>query len=649
MLDASEVQTATSRFKHDALKKLRHVKQDVHDKDFTEGLLNLGEDEMSTDALVRFIKRKRRELRSEIQNLENNIKDAKNSNKSGAHFHEKILKLETRLEYFDLLEQDRVQREAKVKELLQAADHVVREKEREIESMKESWLEDKYYKFINHLQRMKRSGLAILDRVEKPKMATLKLLPPPPKVVSGSLYATEVKAMLKKRVMERQRDVMLNRRLGWIVGKEEALVDQEFTIDDLIVACVAGNYREVLDILDPRMKVDDDDLAELDKVKPISATQIINQMNHDHMTPLYAAMMMVLRRQVVDEIVDLEELIMTTIQKLQRRVRSLILQKGDWKHPRFDLVIMILLFYGADLNYPRCEYGTDGETMLHVACKMGVADVVEWLLQLGVDCNQLTTRDYRIPLMLAVERNHLPTAMILLRYGAVIAVNHQDRLGNTVMHEAARYASVLLTQVLLISGAYIHKRNLEGKLPTEIAQSLNRIEIMTTMQSYRDGTVEHLVRLQFLQSITPDSASWFIQAMGEDFNLQTQSQTLSVDTSWDTVRGHGKRSEPQLMSTSERRVMKIWKPYLKGAKINPAMAGNNLVNPEDIYSAPKVKPNVNNHDDLDNIEGTVPVSETPSRRNANSGESGKTTNSSDYVTTAPRMRRTVLQLSFAKK
>lgn len=661
MLDASEIQSATSRFKQEALKKLRRVKQDLHEHQFKEQLLQLREDELSTDAMIKFLKRKRQELTTEIHDVEDDMKDAKDNNAPVGHYVERLAKLRTRLQYCDLLEQDRLQREQSVQVMLTVAEEMLRRKESDVEALTESWLERRWYAFLNRVQEMKKSGLAMLESVDKHKAnTTIRLLPPPSK--DRNNYATEVKKLLQRRIRERQRDAWMNRRLGWVVGKEPKLEDQEFTLDDLMVACVAGNYREVLDILDPRMTWDEAvDPADLDEAKPTTATSKINAVNFDTMTPLYATLMVVLKRQIVDEAVDLASWQLSPLQRFQRRVRNVILQKGDWNQPRFDLVIMVLLYYGADLNFARAEYNTDGETILHVACKMGATDVVEWMLQQGVDCNQLTSRDYRLPLMLAVERNHLSVAMILLRYGAVIAVNHQDRLGNTVMHEAARYASLLLTKVLLISGAMTHKRNVEGKLPTEIAQSMNRIEVMTTMQSYRDGSIEHLVRLEFLRQMTPESMTMFLHAMGEDFgaideSTDQQQQSLSIDTSWDTVQGahqhqhhaHHHR-EPKLMTTSEKRVMKIWKPYLKGAKINPLKAGDNFINPADIRAAQRGIPEGEHEDsDLDHIDGAIPVFSDSSKQ-AGGMSSTKTTNTSDYVASAPRVRRTMLQLSFAKK
>lgn len=595
--------TLTMRQKQEASRSLQRLHSDVHSAEVKASLLALTPDEPTTEELVKFLKRKRRELREEILAVE--MKD--DDEKHPARDKERIRQLQLRLRNLDELEEERFQRERQVANLLASADEIVAERAHQIAEIENGPVERWVKSSVDRLSRVRRGIVAILwSAVHRPRPVVPRLLP----VVSRDNYAAEVQRLMKSRCAERRRELFLRKRLGWLLGHEHSHLrkrkkrgdsddDHRNYLDELIIACNTGNYREVLDLLDPhRLRLDDLQQDPLVNV---------NAVNHDQLTPLYATLQMVLRKQVLDEAIDVDDWQLSWLQRMQRRARHLLVRASDYYQPRFDLVISALLHFGADLNYPRAEgYGLDGETLLHVAAKTGALDVLEWLLQQGVDCNQLTSIQRKLPLMCAVERNQLEAAMILLRYGAV--VHHQDAQGNSVMHYAAKYASVVLTQALLICGAPIHQRNAQLKLPAEEAQALNRIEIMTTIQSYRDGREEHQVRMQYLMDNTNGAR--------RDYEpLLTQEPThaaLSVDTMWRSSDGGH-----VLQSESDKRVQRIWRPYLKGNQIKPIASSDSAMN--------------SNSERL------------------GSNKSSSVKSSSDVVMTAPRIRRTVLQLSFAQQ
>ncbi|XP_055375684.1 ankyrin-1 [Condylostylus longicornis] len=110
-------------------------------------------------------------------------------------------------------------------------------------------------------------------------------------------------------------------------------------------------------------------------------------------------------------------------------------------------IVEILLQHKADPN--RKIYNT-GETVLHVAAKMGNVKVVEILLQAGSEINT-TNNKGQTPLMTAISNGNEEVAFYLLTKEAKI--NLQDDQGFTAIYYAAVMNNVRLTSHLLQNGA----------------------------------------------------------------------------------------------------------------------------------------------------------------------------------------------------
>jgi serine/threonine-protein phosphatase 6 regulatory ankyrin repeat subunit A len=89
--------------------------------------------------------------------------------------------------------------------------------------------------------------------------------------------------------------------------------------------------------------------------------------------------------------------------------------------------------------------------MLHLAAASGGLQMMQWLLDAGVDVN-MRTEFGKTPLMFSVESGSVPAMVLLLRSGAMREINVVDRDGNTALHIAARKASVEFAQLLLACG-----------------------------------------------------------------------------------------------------------------------------------------------------------------------------------------------------
>ena len=122
--------------------------------------------------------------------------------------------------------------------------------------------------------------------------------------------------------------------------------------------------------------------------------------------------------------------------------------------------------------------GDDGETPLHDAAYWGYSDMVETLLQQGIDINDNKNRIAYTPLHYAVRMNHPKTVETLLRHGADIESKTKLR-GWTALHIAAclRYNEVV--DVLMKHGADADARDANQQTPQMLAAQTDKELIQT--------------------------------------------------------------------------------------------------------------------------------------------------------------------------
>uniref|UniRef100_A0A8C9RQN6 Ankyrin 3 n=1 Tax=Scleropages formosus TaxID=113540 RepID=A0A8C9RQN6_SCLFO len=183
-------------------------------------------------------------------------------------------------------------------------------------------------------------------------------------------------------------------------------------------------------------------------------------------------------------------------------------------HYKVAKVILLIL-----TSYERWTVTSqDDQTPLHIASRLGKAEIVQQLLQHGASPDAATTSGYT-PLHLAAREGHEDVASVLLDHGALLSVT--TKKGFTPLHVAAKYGKIevanLLLQksappdaagksgltplhvavhydnqkvalLLLNQGASPHASAKNGYTPLHIAAKKNQMDIATTLLEYGADT-----------------------------------------------------------------------------------------------------------------------------------------------------------------
>lgn len=102
-----------------------------------------------------------------------------------------------------------------------------------------------------------------------------------------------------------------------------------------------------------------------------------------------------------------------------------------------------------------------GNGLLHYAVSKGNKDMVEYLLDEGLNPNKLNQFG-NFPLSVAVYKGHTDVVKLLLQRGAQTKVNDYAYGGLTPLHIAASTGNIGMAEVLLNAGADIRKKNSSG-------------------------------------------------------------------------------------------------------------------------------------------------------------------------------------------
>jgi ankyrin repeat protein len=110
-------------------------------------------------------------------------------------------------------------------------------------------------------------------------------------------------------------------------------------------------------------------------------------------------------------------------------------------------------------------------TSLIFAAQSGADSIVLYLINNGIDINTITF-DYELTaLIAAAKNNHLRSAEILIRNGAML--NHRDAYGRTALHYAVLFAFDQMTDMLLYYEAEINNKDNWGYTPLAYAVENN--------------------------------------------------------------------------------------------------------------------------------------------------------------------------------
>jgi uncharacterized protein len=141
-------------------------------------------------------------------------------------------------------------------------------------------------------------------------------------------------------------------------------------------------------------------------------------------------------------------------------------------------VIEQLLETGVDVN----TEDEDGQTPLRCAADAGHTDVTKMLIEHGADVNARGRRGY-IALHRAVEKGHTETARLLLEHGADVNAVTQS-MGFTPLHRAVAGRHVGTARLLLEHGANVDAENNAGMTPLVCALIEGDASMVKVLQDY---------------------------------------------------------------------------------------------------------------------------------------------------------------------
>jgi len=151
----------------------------------------------------------------------------------------------------------------------------------------------------------------------------------------------------------------------------------------------------------------------------------------------------------------------------------LALRKGHWREAK------LLLDNGGENASPN----TKGETPLHIAFSVNTpADIMKLLLASSIDVNAATRTDQNTALHSMVGDRNNPHYRLLLEHRDV-ALNKQNRLGNTPLHNAIDQYNTVAALLLLEKGAMPELKNNDGHAPLQVAALRNMPEVVEYLVS----------------------------------------------------------------------------------------------------------------------------------------------------------------------
>ena len=298
------------------------------------------------------------------------------------------------------------------------------------------------------------------------------------KAREAAMNEAVMEAMFDLRDMQRAAENMLNDRIEWWTGVAMAK-KITWELDDLFNVCRIGNYNTVMDILE------DSDITP-------------NDTNVEGISPFLMVLNMILNNEAAensDQDVDQD---FTMWQRMKTFMYRYFRKKVVGA--KLDMVLKILLYKKGNVNFIKQEKDGDGFAALHNAATLGSVGFITWLISKNANPT-LCSLYGKTPLMCAAAGDKIDAVMLLLKKGAMMSINVQDRKGMSALHYAARFASPELATVLLICGANISLRSHADLLPVEEAQSLSRNSMVEILRTATKTTLDFKRRMEFYRSV----------------------------------------------------------------------------------------------------------------------------------------------------
>jgi ankyrin repeat protein len=162
--------------------------------------------------------------------------------------------------------------------------------------------------------------------------------------------------------------------------------------------------------------------------------------------------------------------------------RTALSLAAQWGHVK---VCRVLLKHGADANVCDKEYGFGP---LHWAAWMKRSEILEELLNAGVDIDAPGLPVMKTALHLAISANDREACTSLLNRGANI--NQTDRCGRSAIHYAVSVLPTIdLCFELILRGADLHSRTTDGESILQFVQGQRNAELFQLLIACGASTV----------------------------------------------------------------------------------------------------------------------------------------------------------------
>ena len=135
-------------------------------------------------------------------------------------------------------------------------------------------------------------------------------------------------------------------------------------------------------------------------------------------------------------------------------------------------VVDILIQAGVDVNQKHQDWG---RTPLHVASRRGHVEVVNFLIQAGGEVD-IQNEMYETPLHWASECGHVEVVKILIQAGGDI--NSRDERGSTPLHVASGSGHVEAVDILIQAGAEVNCHTEKGDTPLHEASYNGHVKVV---------------------------------------------------------------------------------------------------------------------------------------------------------------------------
>jgi ankyrin repeat protein len=125
-----------------------------------------------------------------------------------------------------------------------------------------------------------------------------------------------------------------------------------------------------------------------------------------------------------------------------------------------------------------------GFTVLYCAVQNCDIDVVEAILDRGIDINELSTTDGYCNIMGALTNNKWDMVMLLLRRGANVQVIATKKQLSVLHFAVTARAPANIIIALIEAGADPTVKNIEGKTPSDVARHVKTTAIADLLDQY---------------------------------------------------------------------------------------------------------------------------------------------------------------------